>query len=59
MMAKHVCWDCGHSVGEHSGEYLGWDVRTRSFEPIKQPGTGCTVANCPCRRWFRVEGEEG
>jgi hypothetical protein len=46
------CWDCDHDVAQHSGEYEGWDRRSPEFVPVKQPGTGCLVDGCTCRRWF-------
>lgn len=52
----HVCFDCGHLVSAHSGEYPGWDLRGRSGDelPVKRGDQGCMVEGCDCRRWFEV-----
>jgi hypothetical protein len=48
----NACFDCGHKISAHSGEYPGWDRRCIGFDPVKQPGTGCSVEDCECRLWF-------
>jgi hypothetical protein len=52
-----ACWDCGHRIDEHSGEYRGWDLRDvpREQRPPKTPGCGCLHEGCDCRRWFLIE----
>lgn len=51
-----LCWDCDHPISDHSSEYPGSDLRSipRSEWPEKQPGQGCTVEGCECRRWFTI-----